>query len=346
MVISDALLAAFSFVGVVNSIFLATYLFFRKHDKKISNIFMAFLLLAIAVRISKSLIYYILKTDTNYAIITMGHSAMTCIGPLTYLYFQSVFKKEFKLRWIHSLHFVFSMLVLSLNTWLIKINFSYLVRHKLILLQFAIYITISAALVLKSFRLCDRTQRQYNSIRFVWFAILLILVFLVWFGYLLHHVLNVMIVIVPPALYSLCLFLMLYLFINRPGFSLTGDLFMFKKVPMPAAESNEIFNKILSIYHEDKLFLDPDLSLTKLAKFMGIKSYKVSKAINIESGQTFIQFTNRHRIKNAMGMLNNKDYDDQTILSVAYDSGFNSFSAFSSAFKKTTGLTPSQYKKN
>ena len=53
---------------------------------------------------------------------------------------------------------------------------------------------------------------------------------------------------------------------------------------------------------------------------------------------------NTYRIKEAQKRLENPKEAKETISEVMYEVGFNSKSAFNTAFKKKTGLSPSQYK--
>jgi len=53
---------------------------------------------------------------------------------------------------------------------------------------------------------------------------------------------------------------------------------------------------------------------------------------------------NYNRIEEAKRRLIEPAKQNQTILAIAYDVGFNSKSAFNNAFKKFTDMTPSQYK--
>lgn len=346
MNISYSLMAAFSFVGVINSIFVAIYLWFRKIDKPVSNRILSLILLAIALRVSKSLIYYLLNTDTNNFVITLGHTALSCIGPLLYFYILSKLKKEFRFKWIYSVHFLFSLIILFFYTWLMEINFSYLIRHSLILLQFIIYLLLSSLFLFKSYSKLSSSQKIINSNRYTQLAIMIGLLSLLWLVYLLHHIFNVVVITTAPILYSLCLYIMIFIYINRPDFLLSGKVFNPKRNVLTKSESKEILDRVVNKYESDKIFRDPDLTLTKLGKLLNMPPYKLSLSINSESCESFSKFTNRYRIEDAKIKLKDKNYDNRAILAIAYDSGFNSFSAFSSAFKIFTGNTPSQYQRN
>ena len=51
----------------------------------------------------------------------------------------------------------------------------------------------------------------------------------------------------------------------------------------------------------------------------------------------------RYRVEEVKQRLKDSKYKNFTILAIAYDSGFNSKSAFNTIFKDLTGMTPSQY---
>ena len=53
----------------------------------------------------------------------------------------------------------------------------------------------------------------------------------------------------------------------------------------------------------------------------------------------------QYRINHVKKLFEDKEYFNSTIINIAYDSGFNSKSAFNTAFKKQTGMTPSAYRK-
>ena len=62
--------------------------------------------------------------------------------------------------------------------------------------------------------------------------------------------------------------------------------------------------------------------------------------------QNFYDFINNYRINFAKNLLNNPADDKMTVLEILYEAGFNSKSAFNVAFKKETGVTPSQFRRS
>ncbi len=91
-------------------------------------------------------------------------------------------------------------------------------------------------------------------------------------------------------------------------------------------------------------FLDPDLTLEKLAQQQTVSSGHLSRIINRYGNKSFNDFINELRVEQAKVLLSDPDYDPYTIVSIGLECGFNSKSTFYSAFKKFTSLTPSQYR--
>lgn len=54
----------------------------------------------------------------------------------------------------------------------------------------------------------------------------------------------------------------------------------------------------------------------------------------------------KYRVKDAKVKLRDAQYENYTIIAIAYDTGLNSKIAFYTAFKKFAGTTPSQYRKS
>lgn len=88
---------------------------------------------------------------------------------------------------------------------------------------------------------------------------------------------------------------------------------------------------------------DPKLSLASLAGELNSTATKLSWLINNEYGCNFYDFINRYRVSDFVEKLKNKEHHEHTLLSLAYDVGFNSKTTFNKAFKKTMDHTPTAY---
>ncbi|MEM1141451.1 MAG: helix-turn-helix domain-containing protein [Pseudomonadota bacterium] len=99
------------------------------------------------------------------------------------------------------------------------------------------------------------------------------------------------------------------------------------------------------LMREEEVFLDPELSLPKLAKQMGCSVNHLSQAINSGHSMSFFDYINQHRVRAAAAMLKQPDCRFPAILDVALSVGFNSTSTFYTAFKKETGQTPARYRR-
>jgi len=96
---------------------------------------------------------------------------------------------------------------------------------------------------------------------------------------------------------------------------------------------------------QEKLYLDAKLSLPRLSEALKVSSNYLSQVINEQLNHNFFDFVNGYRVEEAKGRLIGDKGKSANILTVANDAGFNSKSAFYSAFKKHTGMTPGEFRK-
>lgn len=92
-------------------------------------------------------------------------------------------------------------------------------------------------------------------------------------------------------------------------------------------------------------FLDSELTLQKLAGQVGIPAYRLSQIINMHLHKNFFDVVNQYRVEEIKRRMLSPKYNNYTVSMVAIETGFNSKSAFNAAFKKHTGMTPSEFKK-
>ena len=94
-----------------------------------------------------------------------------------------------------------------------------------------------------------------------------------------------------------------------------------------------------------KPYLENNLNLRGLAQELDVNANYLSQVINEQHGKNFFEFINSYRVNELKEMMNDPTNRQFTLLSMAFDCGFNSKTTFNTAFKRITGLTPSQYLK-
>lgn len=107
---------------------------------------------------------------------------------------------------------------------------------------------------------------------------------------------------------------------------------------------NDIVAKTIELMEKEKLYLQTELTLQDLSDKLGIPSYQVSQAINDGLQKTFYDLINSYRVEEAKRLLVDPKSQNNKILAVGFDAGFNSKTTFNTVFKKFTGLTPTDFK--
>lgn len=92
-----------------------------------------------------------------------------------------------------------------------------------------------------------------------------------------------------------------------------------------------------------KPYLHPELKIGDLAEALNRPPYELSKWINQGHQKNFFDFINTYRIQEFVALRKNPAFEERNTLELAYQSGFNSKSAFNRAFKKATGHSPRAY---
>lgn len=105
--------------------------------------------------------------------------------------------------------------------------------------------------------------------------------------------------------------------------------------------SERLANKLNSAMQTEKLYLDSSLTLHKVANHLSVSPNYISQVLNETMNTKFFDFVNQWRIEEAKPKLLN---DNQSVLSIALDVGFNARSSFYKSFKQYTGVTPSEFR--
>ena len=113
---------------------------------------------------------------------------------------------------------------------------------------------------------------------------------------------------------------------------------------MPS-QIEEYKKQLLALLRTEKLFLNPQVSLTDLSEKLSVSSKHLSQVINQSFNKSFFDFINTFRIQEVKQILKESKDDKLTVLEAMYQAGFNSKSSFNTAFKKETGQTPTEFRK-
>jgi AraC-like DNA-binding protein len=97
---------------------------------------------------------------------------------------------------------------------------------------------------------------------------------------------------------------------------------------------------------EQKPYLNPELTINDLAEMIPCNRHHLSQVLNESLKNSFYDYINHCRVEEAKQLLMNASKENHKISSIAYDAGFNSLSTFNEIFRKHTGTTPSQFRKD
>ncbi|MBK7394395.1 MAG: AraC family transcriptional regulator [Chloracidobacterium sp.] len=106
-------------------------------------------------------------------------------------------------------------------------------------------------------------------------------------------------------------------------------------------ELERLKEKLKIVMSQERPYLEPAITLTDLTRAVGVNTTILSYAINKGFDKNFNDFINEYRINEVKSKL--RDTDDDTLLGIAFDCGFNSKATFNRAFKKFMGVSPKEY---
>ena len=109
---------------------------------------------------------------------------------------------------------------------------------------------------------------------------------------------------------------------------------------------DKLYEEIISVMENSDEIFSSEFSAQRLAALVGEKYNYVSQVINERYGANFNTLLNEYRIQEACKRINDpRKYGNYTMEAIANSVGFRSRTSFTQAFKKYTGLTPSEYQR-
>jgi len=119
-------------------------------------------------------------------------------------------------------------------------------------------------------------------------------------------------------------------------------------VPAPetSGADQKLVDALLRLMADERVYRKENLTIGTLATKLGIPEYRLRRLINQRLGyRNFNTFLNNHRIAEAKAALADPTQAEVPVITIAMDAGFQSLGPFNRAFKETTGVTPSEYRR-
>lgn len=349
---------------------LVPYLLFQKTNRGLSNKLLAAFLIAKALCVTNFLAFRLYDYSFEFFPhgFYFGMSFTILWGPLLYLYIKSFTQIDFKLSRIDIIHFIpflahFSWLLISyhLNGAEQKriimeagglINRSqWAIFYNVLYAYTLIYLTASVPPIKNYHNALRNNHSNIDAKNLNWLTIVLVgfsakIFFDIWAQMGSYETFGD----IPTYLSRLTLFVFLNILVfkslKQPSL-LNGDLINDEEKKNSLSKTSQTtYLKTIQDYVEiNKPYLNPDLTLSDLAKLVNIPPRSVSSVLNDCLNQNFYDFINSYRIKESEKLLTENSPKFKTVLEVLYEVGFNSKSSFNSAFKKFNGVTPTQFKR-
>lgn len=328
-----------SLLGVFNGLFLTGYFLFNKKETRYTNVYLGLLLLALVIRIGKSVFFYF-DSGLNENYILLGLLGCMAIGPMTLYFVRSQISGNKTFDRKSLLHLI--PLVLMAGYALFFVSYdedralwrTYIVSG--IYYYWGGYTLYSVFLVVRELYMRKRPFPESG-----WTQGVLLGVTLIWLAYLTSSFTSYL---TGALTFSFAVYLLAWIIITGSRKKTEPK----KSKPVASAklapeEVDKISEKIKTVLLEEQRYKSPDLTMPALAKLTGQTPHQFSSFINEQLNQNFSQLINSYRITAAREMLRTEAH--LTVEAIGFDCGFNSPSTFHTAFKKATGLTPAGYRK-
>jgi AraC-like DNA-binding protein len=319
------LLGAFSGIAVTVSIFLASYFLFIRTEDRVRNSLLGVLYLAVALRIGKSIFYYLM--DGMDAIgVALGFLGLASIGPALLLYITNSYRENPKLNWQHALHF---LIPLS--------GFFVIWMREETKYPLYFWTTIILAIYLIAISYKHIKSKSEFPVLAKWNNVIIISTSVIW-ACLMYQLVSDGIIgyAYGAAGASLIIYVQFFYVLKNPVLFPRTTV---KTIPVLPKEELKL------ALEKEKLYTKSAITLSSFSEHLGSPSYLVSKAINQHYGKTFPELINYYRVEAVKEKLISGEDKLLKIEGLAYEVGFNTPSAFYAAFKKETSMSPKEFKK-
>ena len=365
-------LSYINLAGAIHALIQSMLLFFIRGGNRRANKIMAFFLLALAIGMASGIISILGLYDIWPALSILMGSVILTYGPLFYLYIRAMTDKDRRRTPIDVLHGIpFLLGLIAYGAYLSlpgsgsassgvvgsAVRSPWLVVTILAILQTIAYVVSIIRLLREHSERIKATYSTIDRINLGWLRRRLFVYAAIW------AVGLAMVAAVRLESRAIGLVGQIVFFLIALNTFVTGYLAMLQPEilfgPVEARPTrryerssltpeNAALHKtrLLELMEREKPFLDPEITLPKLAQALEIPVAHLSRVINDLLGRNFYEFINRYRVEEAKRRLAAPDAGRDKLIAIAMECGFNSLATFNRVFKEMAGRTPSDHRKN
>ncbi len=302
-------------------------------NQRLSNRLLAALLIMISLRVGKS-VFGMLIPGNMFFFASIGVVSMSAIGPLLFLFTKSLFDSNYKIKatdWLHFLPAVVLLIFTFIPGWGL-LNGTYRIFTASVLA----YIIVTLIFLWN-----NRESFRADDMKWKWTMFIIAGNFILWITYVCQ------LLFYQPLVYQLIVISAALIFYSLSWYAIPRSrLFIAEpqKKFSDAQTYQELGARIRGLLNDEEIFVNTDLTVSTLASRLKVPAYMASRAINQYFNKSFSEVVVEYRIRKAERLLVADSQKSLTIEAIAFESGFNTLSAFYKAFKKINNVTPSQYR--
>jgi AraC-like DNA-binding protein len=300
------LLFFFSALGAFNGLVFSLYFMAFAKPKHHSNLFLGLLLLALSIRIGKSVFYYF-NSELSLVFLQIGLTACAFIGPFLFLYAyanNNGAKSTQKMALVH-----LAIPLIFLMAGILKYDYTAYFEiwrgplFRAIYTFWAFYVLATGWYLRKTLKKIVLRQSNWVANE-KWLVGIytgnLIICMVFWSVRYTSYIAGAL-----SFSFILYLLALVLLFKSRFPWSPVVPI-SYGNTKMDADEANPLIHALNTLMQSDKPYTDANLKMADLAQSLGVTAHKLSQLLNDNIGKSFSEYINHYRIEEAKTLIQNQ----------------------------------------
>jgi AraC-like DNA-binding protein len=317
--------------------------FFRHRPTHLSNRYLGLLLVVVSMQLTSKVISKLWLMEHVYFFYSLSYKLPYLVGPALFLFVRA--RAGNKFRYADLIHFLpFAIGFVTVEAWLL-FRFPFLHPYAEAALQL---ISLGAYCYLAQ-RNATKELREFILAIVLCEAVVIVTLALMVMYYGRFPDVRILFTVLTAVMYWIS-----YRVISkhtpfeeneRPVVAMSASrLSKYAHSSLKIEEADRVERELADLMTRQKVYLDPDLTIEKLAQRLSTSRHHLSQIMNERLRRPYNEYINNLRLDECSKRLADPSNFKFTIAAIALDSGFNSISSFNDIFKKRFGVTPSKFR--